>query len=416
MLKCWLIPLLLILPAQFYSAYLRVKFFPQNATAYLIDAQNHSNRLQSFKYVNVEIGNRYTVSISAEGYYSKSFPVTVNQKYITIEDKLEKKYSVLQLVAELPTSGHPKSILFLDNDRLIVNSFSGMGFDLFSLSQRKLVKVYDDFSSKWCPYSGFVEALVDRQQNELYITQLYAYRWHIFDLATLKYKKTLPTYGNWTKVIAESDKYLFMSNWLGKDISVFDRFSKKFIKRIKVAEIPRGMAVTPDGKYLYVAIFSLPMIQKIDLDKLKVVKTITLSSGKGNARHLVIDKNKNLMYISDMGKGMIYQYDLIKDKILSTVNVYTKPNTITLSQDGSTLFCATRGPNGPNGYTNKGPEFGRLYVIDTDSMRIDGWIWGRNQPTGLDISPDGKYLVFGDFLDDNIEIYRFYPAYMKKEE
>jgi len=33
-------------------------------------------------------------------------------------------------------------------------------------------------------------------------------------------------------------------------------------------------------------------------------------------------------------------------------------------------------------------------------------IWGRNQPTGLALSPDGKFLVFTDFLDQNLELYR----------
>jgi hypothetical protein len=31
---------------------------------------------------------------------------------------------------------------------------------------------------------------------------------------------------------------------------------------------------------------------------------------------------------------------------------------------------------------------------------------GKNQPTGLAVSPDGKHLAFTDFPDDNLELYR----------
>ena len=33
------------------------------------------------------------------------------------------------------------------------------------------------------------------------------------------------------------------------------------------------------------------------------------------------------------------------------------------------------------------------------------WAWGRNQPTGLAVSPDGRTVAFSNFLDDEIELY-----------
>jgi DNA-binding beta-propeller fold protein YncE len=37
------------------------------------------------------------------------------------------------------------------------------------------------------------------------------------------------------------------------------------------------------------------------------------------------------------------------------------------------------------------------------------WTWGRNQPTGLAVSPDGRSVAFSNFLDDDIEVYAFSP-------
>ena len=410
----FLLPLSIVIAKSYYE--IRVAVFPQDAKILLIDAQNKTNQLKFKVTFPVQQNAEYKVVLSAKGYTPKTIQTKIIKQSTYISEKLEKKWGGLTLVKTLPVSGNPKSILFLDDDRFIANAMTGCGFDLYSLSLMKRIKIFNDFSKQYCPISGFVEGLVDKEQNEFYIMQLYAYKWHVFDLTTMKYKKSITAKGNWSKVIAKSDKYLFFSNWLSKDIAVYDRFTKKFVQFIKVAGIPRGLAITPDQKYLYAAIFDGSFIQKIDLTALKVVKTITLAAGKGNARHLIIDEVHNLMYISDMGKDLIFKYDLAADKVISSVKVYTKPNNIVLSPDLSTIFVACRGPNGPNGYTNKGIEFGKVWAIDAKTMTAYNWVWGGNQPTGLDISPDGQYLLLGDFLDNTIEVFKINYALLKSKE
>jgi DNA-binding beta-propeller fold protein YncE len=409
----FLLPLTIVI-AKSYNE-IRVAVFPQDAKILLIDAQNKTNQLKFKVTFPVQQNAEYKVVLSAKGYAPKTIQTKIIKQSTYISEKLEKKWGGLTLVKTLPVSGNPKSIMFLDDDRFIANAMTGCGFDLYSLSLMKRIKIFNDFSKQYCPISGFVEGLVDKEQNEFYIMQLYAYKWHVFDLTTMKYKKSITAKGNWSKVIAKSDKYLFFSNWLSKDIAVYDRFTKKFVQFIKVAGIPRGLAITPDQKYLYAAIFDGSFIQKIDLATLKVVKTITLAAGKGNARHLIIDEVHNLMYISDMGKDLIFKYDLAADKVISSVKVYTKPNNIVLSPDLSTIFVACRGPNGPNGYTNKGIEFGKVWAIDAKTMTAYNWVWGGNQPTGLDISPDGQYLLLGDFLDNTIEVFKINYALLKSK-
>ncbi|OHD53820.1 MAG: hypothetical protein A2Y33_16680 [Spirochaetes bacterium GWF1_51_8] len=395
---------------------IRVAVYPQDAKILLIDSQSKTNILKYRTYFPVMSSQEYTVVLSAKGYYTKTLKVKINKTKINIDEKLEKKWKGMTFVKELPVSGNPKSIMFLNDDLFIANAMTGFGFDLYSIKEMARIKIVNDFSKQYCPISGFVESMVDKEQNEFYVMQLYAYKWHVFDLTTLKYKQSFTAKGNWSKVISKSKKYLFFSNWLSKDIAVYDRFTKKFKQFIKVAGVPRGLAVTSDDMFLYVAIFDGSFIQKIDLSTLKVIKTITLSSGKGNARHLIIDEKHNVMYISDMGKSQIFKFDLATDKVISSVKVYTKPNNIVLSPDLSTLFVACRGPNGPEGYTNKGIEFGRIYAVDTQTMTVDNWVWGKNQPTGLDISPDGKYLMMGNFLDNNIEVYQINYAMLKTKE
>jgi hypothetical protein len=80
-------------------------------------------------------------------------------------------------------------------------------------------------------------------------------------------------------------------------------------------------------------------------------------------------------------------------------------NTIVLSPDGTRLFVSSRGRNNPGDYTLPGPEFGTVSALSPEDLSIEETIWGRNQPTGLAVSPDGNYMVFTDFLDANLELY-----------
>ncbi|HPO49637.1 MAG TPA: YVTN family beta-propeller repeat-containing protein, partial [Spirochaetota bacterium] len=69
------------------------------------------------------------------------------------------------------------------------------------------------------------------------------------------------------------------------------------------------------------------------------------------------------------------------------------------------LFVSSRGPNDPESYLNRSPENGRITTIDVEKQEIINVFEGGNQPTGLDVSNNGKYLCFSNFRDKNIEIY-----------
>lgn len=55
-------------------------------------------------------------------------------------------------------------------------------------------------------------------------------------------------------------------------------------------------------------------------------------------------------------------------------------------------------------------------VIETDSMNIlTSWVQG-NQPTGLGISPDGRFLATSDFMDRRLNLYLIADPRSVKEE
>ena len=167
------------------------------------------------------------------------------------------------------------------------------------------------------------------------------------------------------------------------------------------------MAFSPDGKDLLVAIFSTSAVDRINLEQGE--RTATHDAAPGHAyamRHIVHDQRRGEYYITAMGVGRVYRLSE-EGEWLGWWPVGEKPNTCAMSPDGRYLFVSCRGPNNPDtGYLTCGYEYGKIFIIDLESGESKDWIWGRDQPTGLDVSPNGNYLAFTDFLTHNVELYR----------
>ncbi|HOK02203.1 MAG TPA: YncE family protein [Spirochaetota bacterium] len=391
-----------------YGAQLSIilKVFPEDY-ALTVDGKNiNPTKISNYlKKISLDSG-KHILKFSRDGYLDKELEIDTSQKVSEIELKLEKKDSMLEQVTVFKTGPHPKSVEFTPDGKYFASALlEGKGIDLFSTTDFTKVKTIE-IPEQYAKLKNFVEIVFFPERKEMWVSQMAANAIHVIDMNDYTYKLTIPTKGIWTKIIAmtHDHKLAFASNWESHDVSVIDVNQYKVINKIKVSGIPRGMVTTADDKYLYVCIFSSGEIQKIDIASMKIVKTLNFP--KGAKRHILLDKTKNLLYVSDMYRGSIYVVNPLDDKVLKEIPVDSKLNTIKLSPDSKYLFVSSRGPNNPETYLKKGPKFGKVFVIDTETLEIKEWIWGKNQPTGLDVSPDGKYLAFTNFLDNEIEVYR----------
>jgi len=148
--------------------------------------------------------------------------------------------------------------------------------------------------------------------------------------------------------------------------------------------------------------FNDGLIEKFNIEQNKRTDYIKITNAA--MRHIVINDERTKAYISDMYYRSIYEVNLVTFKIERKTLVFTNPNTIDLL-DNRWLFVSSRGPNNKTDYTKRSPQNGKIQIIDVKTMQIVQSFEGGNQPTGLDVSPDGKYLCFSNFQDENIELY-----------
>ncbi len=251
---------------------------------------------------------------------------------------------------------------------------------------------------------GAVEVVFSLDGTHVYASQMETGLVYEIDARTRTLVRTLNAHGKWSKVLAVSanGQHLFVSNWLGHDISDLDLATGELVRKLPAVATPRGLYPTRDGRWLFVAGFEHGELGRIDLARGKLE---VLFQSNGSLRHLVADEARGLLFISDMARARIWTFDLKTHRARTLAKTDRNPNTIALSGDGSLLFVSCRGRNGPGGYLTVGKENGAVLVIDAHSGELRARLAAGKQPTALAVSPDGRRLVFSDFREDRLEVY-----------
>jgi DNA-binding beta-propeller fold protein YncE len=319
--------------------------------------------------------------------------------------KLENETGILRRRGEYETGIQPKSVYFSpDGQRLFVPLLAQHGIDVFRLSGQ-LLRFERRLTIPGSTATGFVEAMMDERRRELWISNMEENKVHIFDLDTLEYKTSAGTGGIFPKVIVQSPdgNFTAVSNWVTMDVSIFDSETKNLLRRIPVGGTPRGMAFSPDNSLLYTAIYDEPVIAIINMRQNTVTSRFRLYQGAGAARHIIYSNGK--LYVSDMLRGTVNILNASTGAVIHSRHVGPNINTIVLSPDGQRIFVSSRGSNNPLDYTLPGPDFGAVYMLNASDLSLQERVWGRNQPTGLAISPNGRFMAFTNFLDASLEFY-----------
>ncbi len=307
-------------------------------------------------------------------------------------------------IGETRTGPSPKQVAFSpDGTELWVPLLGAVGVDVYKVpTLERLARI--KLGTK-----GGVEVIFNRSGTRAYVSQMHTASVYEIDRVAKKVLRVLPTGGNWTKVLALSpdEQTLYAANWVSDDISEIDLKTGKVRRQIRTVDTPRGLVVSPDGTQLYVAGFEDGDLVRIELATLK--STELLRTG-GAMRHLAIDEKANRLYASDMGTDTVFSIDLATGKSSTLSKTDSHPNTIDLSLDLRYLYVSNRGQNSEDGYYVPGPDWGSVLVFDVTTGKAIDAIVGGNQTTGLDVSPDGRFLAFTDFLDGRLQLFEVPPA------
>jgi DNA-binding beta-propeller fold protein YncE len=202
------------------------------------------------------------------------------------------------------------------------------------------------------------------------------------------------------KVIARTgnDSFVLVSNWHSFTISALQRLSQvpylKKIADVKVAAIPRGIAVDDIHNKSYIAIMGGNAIAVIDNATWTRDADIPVAS---NPRHVVMDE-KGRLFVSFNNLAKISCIDPQTRTTLFTASTAAQPRSIMLSKNGKFLFVTCYAGNKVD-----------VFKVEDDRFRMIYSLPCKGKPVGIDIRETDTTLEAWvcNYVGGNLSIFSF---------
>ena len=187
------------------------------------------------------------------------------------------------------------------------------------------------------------------------------------DLSTRSVDAIYPV-GKVPKVVqvTPDNKFLLVTNWCSYDLTVISIDSGKTVKNIYIGAYPRGIVVTKDSKFAYVAHMGGNTVHRIRMSDFSDSKIyIGL-----NPRALVLSPDEGTIYATLNLSGKVVALDLASRKIVHSITTGKATRSLDISTDGSALFVVNFGS-------------ATLSKIRTSDFRVTQTIKVCTQPIGI---------------------------------
>ena len=168
----------------------------------------------------------------------------------------------------------------------------------------------------------------------------------------------------------------FVSNEKGNSISVVDTDKMATVATIPTGQRPRGIAVSRDGKFVFVALGDDDTIQIFDAKTFKNVGE--LPSG-ADPEQFALDPSGKLLYVANENDAMVTIIDVDKRLALGQVSVGVEPEGMSVSPDSRILVCTSETTS-------------MAHFIDTKSHEVVGNVLLGSRPRFSAYKSDGSEL------------------------
>lgn len=202
------------------------------------------------------------------------------------------------------------------------------------------------------------------------------------------------------KVISRTgnDSFVLVSNWHGLSVSVLQKTGEPpYLEKradVKVAAIPRGMAVDDTHQKTYVAIMGSNTVSVIDNGTWQKEPDIPVAA---NPRHIVLDSGGRL-FVSFNKLAKIACVDPVGRTTLFTGSTSAQPRSLVLSKNGKFLFVTCYGGNAVEVYRIEENRFRRLFSLPC-----------AGKPVGIDVreTADSLEAWVCNYVGGNLSIFTF---------
>src|SRR5215207_5176180 len=175
---------------------------------------------------------------------------------------------------------------------------------------------------------------------------------------------------------------VFVTNERDGTISVIDAGTDKVVDTIQTGGRPRGIKISADGKFAYVAVSAPFNDQKAQgFDKIMVIDTSNGSIKKSievgtDPEQLAVDPRQRLLYVSNEDNGTATVTDAETGETINIFITGIEPEGVAISPDGRWVYVMAETSS-------------TVTVIDTQKERVVKTFLVGTRPRDAAFSPDG---------------------------
>lgn len=203
--------------------------------------------------------------------------------------------------------------------------------------------------------------VVDDKYHEVFAVTKEDSALYIGDTRTMKVVSRIPLGSEaYTCVLSPDQEQLYISLWGGRGIDVFDIPSRQFIRHFETGDHPNDMALTKNGRYLFVANANSNTVTVIDLIQEKVIQTLNAAlyphSPTGSTTNSVaISHDQKTLYVANADNNSLAVFDISNPSNIASkgfIPVGWYPTCVRVSSgliwvSNGKGFTSMANPNGP---------------------------------------------------------------------
>ncbi len=178
--------------------------------------------------------------------------------------------------------------------------------------------------------------------------------------------------------VSPDGRLLYLAdNHDGAAVTVRDLSAGQTIASVTVGAgaVPRGVAAAPDGQKAYLAFAGPNVIKVFDVQSRSVTATIPVGASPAA---VAVAPDGARVYVANELDSSVTVIDAAANQVLATLLAgFSMPGGIAISPDGTRVYVANRGN-------------GTVTVIRTADLATDAIVAVGSGPAGIAISPDGK--------------------------
>jgi YVTN family beta-propeller protein len=170
----------------------------------------------------------------------------------------------------------------------------------------------------------------------------------------------------------------------GHSVSVIDAGTNTVIATIPVGLSPNGIAVTPDGAFVYVANEGGTTVSVIDTAVNAVVETVTVGL---SPKEVAVSPDGLLVYVTRPGWNRIALIDTATNTVVDNLAIYD-PWNLVFTPDGATLYVSHA-------------NLSAVSAIDTTTRTVVATVPLPSNSRFLAVTPNGAFVYVGSFYSNS---------------